>query len=113
MARARGTGLCPRRAPSPRRSSWKRATRPARSSDCAESSEAADEDSSAELSKAFRKRDIQVRVGTKVENVKVLDKGVEVQVSSEKSGKETLKADVVLVAVGRRPVTETLQAELA
>ena len=70
-----------------------------------------DEDSSAELSKAFRKRDIQVRIGTKVDNVKVLDKGVEVQVSSEKGGKETLKADVVLVAVGRRPVTEELGLE--
>jgi dihydrolipoamide dehydrogenase len=70
-----------------------------------------DEDSSAELHKAFRKRGIDVRVGTKVESVKVLDKGVEVQVHSEKSGKETLKADVLLVAVGRRPVTEDLGLE--
>jgi dihydrolipoyl dehydrogenase len=70
-----------------------------------------DEDSSAELHKAFRKRGIDVRVGTKVENVKVLDKGVEVQVHSEKNGQETLKADVLLVAVGRRPVTEDLGLE--
>ncbi len=70
-----------------------------------------DEDSSAELHKAFRKRSIDVRVGTKVESVKVLDKGVEVQVHSEKNGKETLKADVLLVAVGRRPVTEELGLE--
>src|SRR5947208_622770 len=70
-----------------------------------------DEDSSAELQKAFRKRGIEVRVGTKVESVKVLDKGVEVQVQSEKSGKETLKADVLLVAVGRMPVTEDLGLE--
>ncbi len=70
-----------------------------------------DEDSSAELHKAFRKRGIDVRVGTKVESVKVLDKRVEVQVHSEKNGKETLKADVLLVAVGRRPVTEDLGLE--
>jgi dihydrolipoamide dehydrogenase len=70
-----------------------------------------DEDSSAELHKAFRKRGIDVRVGTKVENVRVLDKGVEVQLHSMKNAKETLKADVLLVAVGRRPVTEDLGLE--
>jgi len=70
-----------------------------------------DEDSSAELNKAFRRRGIDIRVGTKVENVKVADKGVEVQVQSEKGGKETLKADVLLVAVGRHPVTEDLGLE--
>jgi len=70
-----------------------------------------DEDSSAELHKAFRKHGIDVRVGTKVEDLKVLDKGVEVQVHSGKNGKETLKADVLLVAVGRRPVTEGLGLE--
>ncbi len=70
-----------------------------------------DEDCSAELHRAFRKRGIEVRVGTKVESVKAADKSVEVQVSSEKGGKETLKADVLLLAVGRRPVTEELGIE--
>jgi len=70
-----------------------------------------DEDSSAELHRSFRKRGIDVRVATRVENVKVLDKGVEVQVQSEKGGKETLKADVLLVAIGRKPVTEDLGLE--
>src|SRR5438445_1888583 len=70
-----------------------------------------DEESSAELHKAFRKRGIDVRVGTKVENVKIADKGVEVQVQSEKGGKETLKTDVLLVAVGRRAVTDDLGLE--
>ena len=70
-----------------------------------------DEESSAELHKAFKKRGIDVRVGTKVESVKVADKGVEVQVQSEKGGKETLKADVLLVAVGRRAVTDDLGLE--
>src|SRR5262249_35709172 len=70
-----------------------------------------DEDSSAELHRAFRKKGIDVRVATRVESVKVLDKGVEVQVQSEKGGQETLKADVLLVAVGRKPVTEELGLE--
>ncbi|HYS77366.1 MAG TPA: dihydrolipoyl dehydrogenase [Candidatus Dormibacteraeota bacterium] len=70
-----------------------------------------DEESSAELHKAFKKRGIDVRVGTKVENVKVADKGTEVQVQSDKGAKETLKADVLLVAVGRRAVTDDLGLE--
>ena len=70
-----------------------------------------DEEASAELHKAFKKRGIDVRVGTTVESVKVADKGVEVQVQSEKGGKETLRADVLLVAVGRRAVTDDLGLE--
>jgi dihydrolipoamide dehydrogenase len=70
-----------------------------------------DEEIAAELHKALRRRGVEVRVGTKVEGVKAADKGVEVTVRSEKGGSETLKADVVLVAVGRRPVTEDLGIE--
>lgn len=70
-----------------------------------------DEEVSAEMQKAFRKRGIEVRVGTKVENVKVGDKGVEVQVRSEKGGAETLKAEMLLVAVGRQPLTDGLGLE--
>ncbi len=70
-----------------------------------------DEEVSAEMQKAFRKRSIEVRVGTKVENVKIGDKGVEVQVRSEKGGAETLKAEMLLVAVGRRPLTDGLGLE--
>ncbi len=70
-----------------------------------------DEEISAEMQKAFKKRGIEVRVGTKVEEVKVGERGVEVRVQSEKSGKEVLKADVLLVAVGRKPLTEDLGIE--
>src|SRR6266581_3795426 len=70
-----------------------------------------DEDASAELSKALKKRGINVRVGTKVEEVRVTDKGVEVRVQTDKGAKEELKAEVLLVAVGRRPVTEDLGLE--
>ncbi|HEU4401006.1 MAG TPA: dihydrolipoyl dehydrogenase [Candidatus Polarisedimenticolia bacterium] len=70
-----------------------------------------DEEVSAEMLKAFRKRDVAVRVATKVEGVKVVDRGVEVQVRSDKGGAETLKAEVLLVAVGRKPLTEALGLE--
>jgi dihydrolipoamide dehydrogenase len=71
-----------------------------------------DEEVSAEMQKALKKRGIDVRVGTKVEDVKVGDKEVAVTVQSAK-GAETLKAEVLLVAVGRRPVTEDLGLESA
>jgi dihydrolipoamide dehydrogenase len=70
-----------------------------------------DEEVSAELHKALKKRGIEVRAGTRVEGVKVSDKSVEVQVQSDKGGKEGLKAEVLLVAVGRRPVIEDLGIE--
>ncbi|HEV8200712.1 MAG TPA: dihydrolipoyl dehydrogenase [Candidatus Polarisedimenticolia bacterium] len=64
-----------------------------------------DEEISAEMLKALKKRGIEVRVATKVEEVKPAEKGVEVKVSSDK-GSDTLKGETLLCAVGRRPVTE-------
>jgi dihydrolipoamide dehydrogenase len=64
-----------------------------------------DEEISAEMQKALKKRGIDARTGSKVEDVKVGEREVEVKVSSPK-GSETLKAEVLLCAVGRRPVTE-------
>jgi dihydrolipoamide dehydrogenase len=64
-----------------------------------------DEEISAEMQKALKKRGIEARTGTKVEDVKVGEREVEVKVSSPK-GSENLKAEVLLVAVGRRPLTE-------
>ena len=70
-----------------------------------------DEEISAELLKSFKKRGIECRVGTKVEEVKAGDRGVDIRIVSEKGGQETLKAEVLLVAVGRRPLTEDLGIE--
>jgi dihydrolipoamide dehydrogenase len=70
-----------------------------------------DEDLSAEVQKAFKKRGIEVRVSTRVDDVKIGARGVEVQIRNGKGGKETLKADVLLVAVGRKPVTEEIGLE--
>lgn len=70
-----------------------------------------DEEISAELLKSFKKRGIECRVGTRVDAVKVGERSVDIQVSSEKGGKETVKAEVLLVAVGRRALTEELGIE--
>ena len=63
-----------------------------------------------ELEKAFRKRGIASHTGTKVEKVEKTKKGV--KVSATKDGKALeLEAEVLLVAVGRRPLTENLGLE--
>ena len=55
-----------------------------------------DEEISTEMQKAFKKRGIGVLTGTKVTDVKVQEKGVEVAVESARGGKETIKADDIL-----------------
>jgi dihydrolipoamide dehydrogenase len=69
-----------------------------------------DEEISAEMQKALKKRGIDVKVGTRFESMKVYDKEVEIKVQSDKAA-ESLKAEVLLVAVGRKPVTEDLGLE--
>ncbi len=69
-----------------------------------------DEEVSAELEKALRKRGISVMAGTKVTEVKKTEAGV--SLSLEKGGNaSTLEAEVLLVAVGRAPVTYGLGLE--
>jgi dihydrolipoamide dehydrogenase len=65
---------------------------------------AEDEASSKALERAFRKRGIKVRVDTSFETASVADDGVAVTVA----GGDTLRADVLLVAVGRGPVSDGL-----
>jgi len=63
-----------------------------------------------ELERAFKKRGLAVHTGTKVE--KVLKAGGKVKVTASKDGKPVeLEADVLLVAIGRRPLTEDLGLE--
>ncbi len=60
------------------------------------------------LAKAFSKRGIKVLTGAKLEEAAATGSGVTAKVST--NGKtETLKADVLLVAVGRGPVTDGLE----
>lgn len=62
-----------------------------------------DEDASQELGKAFKKRGITVWTGTTLASAETTDGGVRM---SFEDRDETLEADVLLVAVGRAPVTE-------
>ena len=66
----------------------------------------------AELEKAFKKRGIGVHTGTKVEKVEAAPAGV--KVFATKDGKPVeLAAETLLVAIGRRPLTENLGLEAA
>jgi dihydrolipoyl dehydrogenase len=63
-----------------------------------------DEASQKLIERAFRRRGIAFHVGTKVDGVKTTDAGVTVTVE----GGTTLEAELLLVAVGRGPVSEGL-----
>ncbi|MDF1605495.1 dihydrolipoyl dehydrogenase [Nocardioides sp. YIM 152315] len=65
---------------------------------------AEDEASSKALERAFRKRKIAFRTGTPFQSVKTTDTGVVVTVE----GGDTIETELLLVAVGRGPVTEGL-----
>jgi dihydrolipoamide dehydrogenase len=65
---------------------------------------AEDEASSKALERAFRKRKITLRTGTPFQSVKTTDSGVAVTVE----GGDVIEAEVMLVAVGRGPVTDGL-----
>jgi len=64
-----------------------------------------DADSSKEIERAFRKRGITAHTGVKLTAVDANTRSVTATVETPK-GEETLKADLLLVAVGRGPVTE-------
>jgi dihydrolipoamide dehydrogenase len=66
-----------------------------------------DEQSSKALERAFRKRKIGFATGTRFESVKTTDSGVTVTVE----GGKTFEAEILLVAVGRGPVTDGLGYE--
>jgi len=64
----------------------------------------------AELERSFKKRGLAVHTGTKVE--KVVREKDRVKVTASKDGKPVeLEAELLLVAVGRRPLTEDLGLE--
>lgn len=69
-----------------------------------------DADLSDVLTKAFKKRGIDVRVGVSLEGADVNDQGVTVKLRDGDKN-ESLEAELLLVAVGRGPVTEGLGLE--
>lgn len=71
-----------------------------------------DEDSSKEIEKIYRRRKIDFLLESKVEKVEKTGAGVKVTVTG-KDGTKTIEAEMLLVAVGRKPVTENLGLEAA
>jgi dihydrolipoamide dehydrogenase len=65
-----------------------------------------DEEISAELMKAFKKRGIRIETEAKVESVKKDAKSATVVFKTKDGKSESLAAEKVLMAVGRRPMTE-------
>ena len=70
-----------------------------------------DEEISAELDKAFRKKGIQIHTESKVESVKKDANGVSVTFQHKDGTPQTLSAEKILIAVGRRPLTENCGLE--
>jgi dihydrolipoamide dehydrogenase len=67
--------------------------------------------SSKALERAFRKRRIQVRTGTRFHDVKVGDSSVAVTVEGADGEQSVIEAELLLVAVGRGPSTDGLGYE--
>jgi dihydrolipoyl dehydrogenase len=65
-----------------------------------------DEEISAELEKTFKKKNIQIQTGSKVESVKKDAKGVTVAFTDKNAKAETLQAEKLLLAVGRKAMTD-------
>ena len=70
-----------------------------------------DEEASAALERAFRKRKIQSMTSTKVQSVESRKKSVAMKLEREGGETSELEAEVLLVAVGRAPVTEGIGLE--
>ena len=70
-----------------------------------------DEDISAELEKSFRKKGMRIELEAKVESVKKDAKGATVTYKDKSGKSQTISAEKVLIAVGRRPLTENIGLE--
>ena len=70
-----------------------------------------DEEISTELEKTFRKRNIQIFTGSKVDSVKKDAQGITVSFKDKDGKAQTLQAEKLLLAVGRKPMTENCGLE--
>ncbi len=70
-----------------------------------------DEEISAELAKAFQKKGIQIFTGCAVDSVKNDAKGITVSFKDKDGKVQTLQAEKLLLAVGRKPMTENCGLE--
>jgi dihydrolipoamide dehydrogenase len=70
-----------------------------------------DEEISPELEKAFKKKGIKIETGAKVESVKKDASGATVTFTDKTGKSQSLSAERILIAVGRRPLTENIGLE--
>ncbi len=70
-----------------------------------------DEEISAELAKAFNKKGMRIETSAKVASVKKDAKGATVTYADKDGKTQSVAAEKILMAVGRRPVTEGLNLE--
>jgi dihydrolipoamide dehydrogenase len=70
-----------------------------------------DEDISPELEKAFKKKGMRIETGAKVTSVKKDANGASVSFTDKEGKPQTVSAEKVLIAVGRRPLTENIGLE--
>jgi dihydrolipoamide dehydrogenase len=70
-----------------------------------------DEEISAELEKAFKKRNIEIHTGALVQGAKKDGKGVSVSFTDKDGKTQSVQAEKVLLAVGRKPLTENCGLE--
>ncbi|MGB0036302.1 MAG: dihydrolipoyl dehydrogenase [Candidatus Acidiferrales bacterium] len=70
-----------------------------------------DEEISPELEKAFRKKGIRIELEAKVESVKKDARGATVAFKDKAGKLQSIAAEKVLIAVGRRPLTENIGLE--
>src|SRR5579864_3931498 len=70
-----------------------------------------DEEISKELERVFKKQGIRVETGARVENIQKHDGGVRFTATFANGKQENFDVETLLVAVGRRPVTEGIGIE--
>jgi len=70
-----------------------------------------DEDISRELDRAFRKAKIRVETGARAENIRKTDDGIALTLTTSAGKQEEIRAEKLLVAVGRKPNTEGIGLE--
>ena len=70
-----------------------------------------DDDISPELEKAFKKKGMRIETEAKVESVKKDANGATVAFTDKAGKPQTISAEKVLIAVGRRPLTENIGLE--